>query len=59
MLGLTPQRQQTLTSQKVSQCHVHAATLIANTAIYMRLKHPYTCQTNDVTTFDLTDEQHR
>lgn len=56
---MTHDRRQTLSTQKVSQYHLHTASIIADTATYMRLKHPHTSQPNDVSTFDLTDEQHR
>jgi len=59
MLYLTTQRQHTLKQQTVSQYHLLTAKFFADTALYMRLKYPYTCQTNDVTTFDVTDETHR
>ena len=59
MLHLTPQRQRTLKQQTVSQYHTHTAKFIGDTTIYMRLKSPYVCHINNVTTFDLTDEQQR
>jgi len=59
MLHLTTQRQQTLQKQTISTYHLQTAKFIADTTIYLRLKYLYTCHTNDVTTFDITDETHR
>jgi len=60
----TPPRQYTdmtleLQHQSVSTYHFNTAKQLANTALYMRLNHPHTYQTNDITTFDVTDETHR
>jgi len=59
MFHLTHDRRQILSTQKVSQYHLHTARIIADTAMYTRVKHPHTPQPNDANTFDLTDEQHR
>jgi len=48
-----------LQHQSVSTYHFNTAKQLANTALYMRLNHPHTYQTNDITTFDVTDETHR
>jgi len=48
-----------LQHQSVSTYHFNTAKQLANTAIFMRLNHPHTYHTNDITTFDVTDETHR
>jgi len=58
MFHLPHNRRLKLSTQKVSQYHLHTAYITAETAIYLRLKQPYIPQPNDASTFDLTDEQH-
>jgi len=52
-------RQQLLKKQNISMHHYKTAQYISNTISYMQLKYPHTHQTNDATTFDMTDESHR
>jgi len=59
MFHMPQDRRSLLQTQKVSQYHLHTARHIAETAVYMRLKQPHILHPNDVSTFDLTDEQHR
>jgi len=59
MFHLPHDRRLQLSTQKVSQYHLHTARVIAETITYMKLKQPHTPQPNDASTFDLTDERHR
>jgi len=59
MFHIPQDRRSTLQTQPVSQYHLNAARIIANTAMHTRLIQPLMQHPNDVTTFDITDEQHR
>jgi len=59
MLHLTHNRRLQSPTRKFSQYHLHTARISAETATYMRLKQLHTPQPNDLSTFDLTSEQHR
>jgi len=58
-LELPTHRQHSLQQQIISPYHYQTAKYIADKTLYMCLKYPYTCQINDATTFDMTDETNR
>jgi len=59
MLDISQVRRSALQTQQVTQCHLNTARIIVDTTGYTRLIQPFMQHPNDITTFDITDEQHR